>query len=104
MGELKPCPFCRGKARVIKENDPDLIQYKIMCQNCGVSTPFIGSREQSEDTWNRRVALESDNTEVLEAYQGLLQKSQELSQMLLEKLKTKNGGGTNESNRNSPQN
>ena len=60
MEELKPCPFCRGKARVIKESDPNLIQYKVMCQNCGISTPFIGSREQSEDTWNRRPASESN--------------------------------------------
>lgn len=89
MGELKACPFCRGKARVIQESDPDLIQYKVMCQNCGVSTPFIGSREQSEDTWNRRVAPESDNAQLyLKAYQNLLQKAENLNETLLKKLKT----------------
>ncbi|UZT82660.1 hypothetical protein [Caproicibacterium sp. BJN0003] len=36
-------------------------------------------------------ARESDNTEVLEAYQELLQKSQGLNETLLKKLKTKNG-------------
>lgn len=45
---------------------------------------------------------ENDNAKLyLEAYQELLQKSQELNQTLIKKLETKNGAGTNESNGNS---
>lgn len=47
-------------------------------------------------------APESDNAKVyLEAYQELLQKSQELNQTLIKKLETKNGDSSNESNGNS---
>lgn len=52
--ELKPCPFCGGKARIIKESQPGFIQCKVACRNCGTATPFIGSKEQSIITWNCR--------------------------------------------------
>ncbi|UZT82926.1 Lar family restriction alleviation protein [Caproicibacterium sp. BJN0003] len=99
MGELKPCPLC-GRKAVRRNFTVPCVNGWVGCQKCHCFINWVNDGEpEAIAAWNRRVDPENDNTEVLEA----LQKSQELSQMLLEKLKTKNGGGTNESNRNSPQ-
>ena len=59
MDELKPCPFCGGKAIITcftfydADNDDDEEGYSVECKNCGVSTSYM-SRECAEETWNRR--------------------------------------------------
>lgn len=50
-GELKPCPFCNGKADFIGE------MATIKCKQCGgafiVTNPLI-SRMEAAEAWNER--------------------------------------------------
>ena len=60
MEELKPCPFCGGKANIIQSD----ISYSIRCSKCGVGIfrPRMGESEwcafhtikETTDAWNRR--------------------------------------------------
>lgn len=43
--KLKPCPFCGGKAKVVKSTQElpfseEINYFEIMCTNCGI-TPFF---------------------------------------------------------------
>lgn len=59
--ELKPCPFCGGKAS--KVFDPDGTEqadgkewaYTVVCNRCCASTGLCWSEEQSIKAWNDRV-------------------------------------------------
>lgn len=65
MAELKPCPFCGGKAYIecwemvpfekqyIQEEN-DGFYYGITCMNCDASTGGKLSEEKAIDAWNRR--------------------------------------------------
>ena len=60
LSDLKPCPFCRGKARVREKNvSPVLgepyIRYRIRCDGCMVSSGWYDSAEGAIEAWNRRV-------------------------------------------------
>ena len=50
--ELKPCPFCGGKASVIKES----MWYEVHCDNCpcNVGRCWFSKREEAIEAWNRR--------------------------------------------------
>ncbi len=50
MPELKPCPFCGGKAKVQRFVDYDLIR----CLNCKASSCHTNEK-QAISAWNRRV-------------------------------------------------
>ena len=61
MKELKPCPFCGGKA-VLHEyktyKDHAMVyQYYVACRDCGTENPALGvnSAEEAERRWNHRV-------------------------------------------------
>ena len=66
--ELKPCPFCGGKARrkhdtynllgAYGNKDTKREWHAIWCPSCKMSQPkrTYASREQSEEAWNRRVS------------------------------------------------
>lgn len=54
--ELKPCPFCGGKAKRIRmSNKPFPPFVRVQCRICGCGTTFL--RKDSKDAveiWNRR--------------------------------------------------
>lgn len=50
--ELKPCPFCGGKAILLDTVDGE---YYVKCKKCGISTPAWVRAETSMNRWNRRV-------------------------------------------------
>ena len=54
--ELKPCPFCGGKANCydfawMVESNKD---WTVECTNCGAIIPPYGIKEESIEAWNRR--------------------------------------------------
>lgn len=51
--ELKPCPFCGGKARLVK----DVVAYKVFCirLNCDAQYGWCATKEAAIQGWNRRV-------------------------------------------------
>lgn len=51
--ELKPCPFCGGKAAVI--NSGVMIgQVYIACRDCYANTKSDSTVEKAMEAWNRR--------------------------------------------------
>lgn len=53
--ELKPCPFCGGKAKLMDMGFP----HWVYCENCGAKVhgrTFY--EEDSVEAWNRRFPLE----------------------------------------------
>ena len=58
--ELKPCPFCGGKARIRKVGEG----YRVVCSECGSSGMRVTIKEwhstkyiaqgQAKDAWNER--------------------------------------------------
>ena len=50
--ELKPCPFCGGKA---KDRYECLNGVFVQCNECGVSTRVFPSQSAAIWGWNRRV-------------------------------------------------
>lgn len=81
MTELKPCPFCGGKAEVgrkanFKSSDRLGWEFGVRCKNCHASTPqqhyklaidmdlsgeivvVVDEREKAIAAWNRRVVDE----------------------------------------------
>lgn len=55
MDELKPCPFCGCKARVLTTSD---FYYEVLCLNleCKINpaTRFYKKEEEAIEAWNRR--------------------------------------------------
>ena len=62
MEELKPCPFCNGKAKVEEQTDIFFRAFVCRCKKCGVSQPYpkYESEELAIEAWNRRVSDESE--------------------------------------------
>ena len=54
--ELKPCPFCGGKAIVLHTKSIyELPHFFVTCGSCGVETPRVcKTEEQAREVWNRR--------------------------------------------------
>jgi Lar family restriction alleviation protein len=60
--ELKPCPFCGGKAVAYKEPSslPLTIRYKAICEDCS-GQMYRGTMNEVVKAWNRRAALGGDH-------------------------------------------
>lgn len=61
MNELKPCPFCGGKARLdIIERYDGANTFFVRCTICQTTMPLKSEYSEAIAAWNRRV-----NEEVL---------------------------------------
>lgn len=62
MADLKPCPFCGGKVKIIPEQvDARTVAYNFVCQNgdCCANVYFdYSDREESIEAWNTRKPME----------------------------------------------
>ena len=60
MPELKPCPFCGGKAELHHKYELFIGYSYICCTKCGVKTEEVpmsyrdSSDEKATEAWNRR--------------------------------------------------
>ena len=67
MSELKPCPFCGGKATIRVVTPVHDTNYKafgyggyfVMCNDCLTSSNNYSTEQVAADHWNRRVLDES---------------------------------------------
>lgn len=53
MGELKPCPFCGQKAKLVYREDNNEFA-AVQCDFCWVKTIYL-KKEAVIKAWNRRV-------------------------------------------------
>ena len=51
--ELKPCPFCGGKAEFFE--DEFFCRYSVVCTECGARTYTYGVEQDAMDAWNWRI-------------------------------------------------
>ena len=51
MSELKPCPFCGGKAKVIKTYEG---MRWVVCDDCLCETDLFNTDVKAINAWNRR--------------------------------------------------
>ena len=61
MPNLKPCPFCGGKAKLKKFKSKALfgtIAYYAECSVCKVRTEMSLEQEEPVEAWNRRAGEE----------------------------------------------
>ena len=52
MAELKPCPFCGGKASVMRYHHINNASY-CYCTSCKVRMPNMLTKEDAIAAWNR---------------------------------------------------
>lgn len=58
MDELKPCPFCGGKAVMAKPQRLTFLNRKVKrpnCIKCGATMFVWKSKEKAIEEWNKRV-------------------------------------------------
>lgn len=65
MEELKPCPFCGGKAEYYcEEHDWSDWGYistakyydaYVECEKCGARTELFDTKQEAIDAWNKRI-------------------------------------------------
>ena len=62
MNELKPCPFCVGKAEMlISEYEGSRKEYLVVCAECdGMVERWRETEEEVVEQWNRRVNDKED--------------------------------------------
>ena len=54
MKELKPCPFCGGKAKMNYYGGQHIPFYSISCSECGCKQANSIHKEAVIEAWNRR--------------------------------------------------
>lgn len=53
--ELKPCPFCGGKAEIVRTENWEKFRFYATCLDCGVETPRTARTvTEAAKKWNRR--------------------------------------------------
>lgn len=57
--ELKPCPFCGGKAK-LRSDERDSIVFWALCVACLVATSFYLTKEYAAEAWNTRADGEAE--------------------------------------------
>ncbi len=62
--DLKPCPFCNGRARFVQGGD----LYSVCCINCHVETDTSENPDVLMDLWNSR----NHHTELLKHFKDCL--------------------------------
>ena len=53
--ELKPCPFCGGKAKVYKEDKADEFTFVAACTECFCEVNGVHTKQEAINAWNIRV-------------------------------------------------
>lgn len=53
MNELKPCPFCGGRAAVA-QNASVFLDYRVYCKRCGAETGMYTTAIKAVRCWNTR--------------------------------------------------
>lgn len=51
---LKPCPFCGGKATLCKPYITMTPVYWVKCEACECESSTFKTKEEAEKAWNRR--------------------------------------------------
>lgn len=54
MAELKPCPFCGGKAIIEHTHLCNRKRTQVICQKCGATHGYCGTESAAIKKWNRR--------------------------------------------------
>ena len=55
MIELKPCPFCGGKAIFLEDDDGRVLPW-LICSGCSCETDCYDTIEEAIAAWNRRAS------------------------------------------------
>ena len=53
MNELKPCPFCGGKAKL--QGDESKYGCFVVCTNCYAEMDYSETEVKAIEAWNKRV-------------------------------------------------
>ena len=66
--ELKPCPFCGGKA--ILSEDKRYNVHSVFCNECYIETSLQNTEQETIEAWNRRVqpTFTPDELDVIARY------------------------------------
>ena len=63
MEQLKPCPFCGGKAQIFTDDEMGYLgnnQYLVKCENCLCGTGHYNNPECAIEAWNKRANDKED--------------------------------------------
>lgn len=60
MAELKPCPFCGGKASCKPFKWIEFTSYHVCCEDCRASTIEFDYAKEAVEAWNRRADNAAD--------------------------------------------
>ena len=65
--ELKPCPFCNGKAEFENDNG----EWFVFCERCGSMTVLFDTKPEAKKVWNTRPIEDKQEAENKRLYDAL---------------------------------